>query len=123
MMMGDFENDGRGRAVFLAASLATLAACVGCGGGTPAPRETFLATDGQRFSTGDYHDEMTAVKASGAHDLSCPAAQIETRRISLSHGHQDAAEGCGKRAIYECPLSEPDTFSCILTSIVPLVAP
>jgi hypothetical protein len=110
--------------VLVAACLAALAACGGCGGRTPAPRVTYVATDGQRVSTGDYHDEMTAVKASGAHDLSCPAAQIETRRISLSGGHQDAAEGCSKRALYACPLSdEPNTFSCILTSIVPLGGP
>jgi hypothetical protein len=39
-------------ALFVAA-VAALAPCSGCGGGTPAPRVTYVATDGQRVSTGD----------------------------------------------------------------------
>jgi hypothetical protein len=113
-------------APFSVASLVGLAAlglAPACGSSSEymsqeAPRTSIVASDGQA-----YPDTMAALRASGAHDLQCPAAQVNAQsRRRVCCGPEYFVEGCGKRAFYVLLRRDSDSAhdDCLLQSIVPL---
>jgi hypothetical protein len=93
-----------------------------------------MATDGRTFEvgSGSFHDaEMATLRASGAHDLGCPAEQLSLLPLSkrkidgnpLSRAGRSseewAIEGCGSRAVVRFVRDE-GTFRAILVSKVAL---
>jgi hypothetical protein len=59
--------------------------------------DVFIATDGRVLHETSSQDWQSAVRVSGAHDLSCPPERITVNRFARD---LYAADGCGQRATY-----------------------
>lgn len=75
------------------------------------------------FSSKD--SESQALKASGAHDLGCPVAELTLPAMSDQHGKRKlVVEGCGKRAVYFWDVQLPAPYTqehhAVLEGLVPL---
>jgi hypothetical protein len=92
-----------------------------------------VATDGQAVASVDPKSIVQTLKASGAHDIGCPIAQVTGGLLlavdiwEMSSGSTPAsnvhyvAEGCGQRATYIWPTPTADgRYNATLVGLVPI---